>query len=642
MRRRYKLLAALIALPALLALVATVVLPILADSVHYKRQVVALVKKHTGHDLHIDGKVRLHLFPRLGLTITDIRLANPPGFGGSDLARLPWLAVDVKALPLLSGRIEPGAIVVSGPIVNLERDQHGRGNWETIKSVGKDGAWEQGTGADTPLAAMAVGELTIRDATLHWRDRANGETFTLPAINVQTGALHGGKGIDDVRLQLRLPGSDATIDARGDATLSAAGDTVVIPELTTSFQRLTFAGMPMTGTLSTRLTADFAERRLILDTLRVSARGSRGEERQVAVAIAARLDVDLARQRLTESTVSATVPAYSLSGIGGDLELTGILSGDLRSGIYTLDSMQGNGTMGGEAMAGSSAAFSLSGALRADLQRWTFFALGLEVAGSVDGDRAPFRLMTDLDMSPRTQTLAATAMQLSVRDWRIDGAMTLHGAGSPAGVEGVLDLQVQNRAVAGSFGITESEAEAGAFDVRFDVVADFDIEGSGDAPLGRNALVLRAKVERGSVQGAWQIGDLHLGARLADSHFPDGELTIAMQADVAVNLNDESVRSDNLRLSVDDSRIVGSVDVQRFDKPEVRIDLQADTIDADRYLLPIAASAGNAAAATPVSAFIDGIRALDLTGGLHVQKLTLRGMQLKDVRVTSGGAVSGG
>ncbi len=87
---------------------------------------------------------------------------------------------------------------------------------------------------------------------------------------------------------------------------------------------------------------------------------------------------------------------------------------------------------------------------------------------------------------------------------------------------------------------------------------------------------------------------------------------------------------------------MGSVNVQRFDKPAVRIDLQADTIDADRYLLPIAARVGGGAGATPVGALIDAIRALDFAGDLRVQELTLRGMQLKDVRVTSGGAVSGG
>ena len=84
------------------------------------------------------------------------------------------------------------------------------------------------------------------------------------------------------------------------------------------------------------------------------------------------------------------------------------------------------------------------------------------------------------------------------------------------------------------------------------------------------------------------------------------------------------------------------MNVQRFDKPAVRVDLQADRIDADRYLLPVAGSAAGAARAAPIGASIDAIRALDFTGEVRVQNLLLRGMQLKNVRLTAGGGVSGG
>ena len=80
--------------------------------------------------------------------------------------------------------------------------------------------------------------------------------------------------------------------------------------------------------------------------------------------------------------------------------------------------------------------------------------------------------------------------------------------------------------------------------------------------------------------------------------------------------------------------------MRRFGKPAVRVDLQADAIDADRYLLPLAA--GGEVRATPVGATIDAIRALEFSGEVRVRELTLRGMQLKDVRLTSGGTGNGG
>lgn len=642
MRRRFKLLAVLIGVLVVVVVVAAIVLPMLIDSVHYRREAITLVKEHTGHDLRIDGKLRLHLFPRLRLTVTDIRLANPPGFSTPDLARLPWMAVELRLLPMLAGRIEVGAIDLSGLSLNLERDRDGRGNWESRTTAEQHSAGAQRAVTDTPLTAMAVGELNIRDATLHWRDRNSDEIITVSDINLKTGALRDGKGIDDVRVQMRLPDGDATIEVRGDARLSAAGQSLVMPKLTTTFRQLTIAGMQVDGTLSTRLTADFPARRMSLDTLRVSARASGSEDRRVVVEITTGLGFDLARQRLTESTVSAKVPAYSLSGITGDLELKGVLSGDLHAGTYAFERMQGRGTMTGEAMADSTVAFALGGTLNANPERRTYSAPGLEIAGSVDGDRLPFRFLADLDMSPRTRTLAATGMRLTIRDWRVDGAMTVRAAKSPPGVQGVLDLRVQDQALAGNFSISESATYAGGLDVRFDVVADIDIEEGGYALRGRNAVVLRTNVNPGPSDGWWQLADLNVGARLTDAAFPGGEITMRLQADLEANMNDEIVRSDNLRLAVDDSRIVGSVYVHHFGKPSVRVDLQADRIDADRYLPPVAAGATRPARETPIGASIKAIRALDFTGELRVEKLTLKGVQMRDVRLTASGVASDG
>ena len=637
MRRRFKLLAALIVVPAMLVLVAVIVLPMLVDSSHYKRQVIALVKERTGHDLHIDGDVRLRVFPGLRLTVSHIRLANPPGFSTSDLARLPWLMVDVKLLPLLAGRIEPHALDVVGLRLNLERDQRGRGNWQTTVAMAQDADTRQGTAADTLLATMAVGALDVRDATLHWRDQISNETITVSAITLQTGALQVGKGIDDVRLQATLLESGATIEARGDVTLSAAGRTLVIRKLETTFRELAIAGMRIDGTLNTRLTVDLAEQRLSLDTVRVSARGSGNENRQIAMEITTALEFDFLQRRLTESALSLKVPAYSLFGIDGDLVLKGVLSGDLRTATYTFEKMQGSGTMGGEALADSDVAFALGGTLNADLERRKILAPGLEIAGSVDGDRLPFRFIADLDMSQRARVLTATDMRLTLRDWQLDGAMTVRAAASPPGVQGVLDLRVQDQPLAGSFAVTESSQNSGGIDVRFDVVADLDIEGGGLALRGRSAVVLRAEVKPAPVDGPWQVGDLKLSARLTDASFPDGELTVKLRADLELDTDEETVHSNNLRVTIDDSHITGSVNVRNFDRPAVRFDLQADAIDADRYLLAIAAGSGGSDHATPVGASIDAIRALDFAGEVRVRKLTLKGVQLENVRFTSGG-----
>lgn len=640
MRRRFKLLAVLIGVPALLALIAAIVLPILVDSAHYKRQAIALVKAHTGHEMRIDGNVRLRVLPRLRVTVTDVRFANPPGFSTPDLARLAWLAVDFAPLALLAGRIEPRAVVASGLTVNLERDRHGRGNWETPTRVDHDSAAVRRGVADSPLAAVAIGALELRDAVLHWRDQTSNEMITVPSINLQTDALDADNGIDDVRLQVTLPGGEARLEARGDARFDAAGRGLVMPEIRAVFRDLGIAETRLDGTLSTRLTADLAEQRLNLESLRVVARTAANDERAIAVEITAGLGFDLAGQRLEQSSVSVVVPGYALSGISGDLQLTGLLSGNLQAGTFTFEDLKGSGTMAGEKLADSSVAFTVGGIVNADLERQKFSAPGMELAGNVDGDRLPFRLIADFEMSPRSRTLDATGMHLSIRDWRIDGATSLRAATSPPEVQGVLDLRIQDQPLAGSFTITTAGAHEEGVDLRFDVVADLDIEDADYVVRSRSAIVMRASVVPANDVGSWRVNDLQLGARLTDTPFPHGDLIITLQADLEVNTNDGIARSDNLRVALDDSQIVGSVSVRRFDKPAVQIDLQADTIDADRYLLPESTRTGRSARAMPVGASIDALRALDLTGEVRVRKLTLKGVQMEDVRLTSSGTTA--
>jgi hypothetical protein len=637
MKRRFKLLTLFVVVPAVLVLVAVVALPALVDSDHYKRLAVALVEEHTGLELHVDGDVRLRVFPGLRLTVSHMRLANPPGFSTSDLARLPWLMVEVKLLPLLAGRIEPRAVELVGLRVNLERDESGRGNWQTAGAVGQDSDAGQGLAAGTGLAAMAIGGLNLREATLHWRDQSSDQTFTLSEITLHTGAFQVGKGIDDVRVQATLLETGATLEASGDVSLTGNGGTLLIRKLATTFRGLAVAGMRVDGTLSTRLTANFAQPRLTLDTVRLSARARGSENRRVAMELTTALDFDFLQRRLTGSALSLKVPTYSLFGIDGDLTLKGVLSGDLRAATYTLGKMQGSGTMGGEALAGSNLAFALGGTMNADLKGRKIFAQGLEIAGSVDGERLPFRFIADLGLSQTARMLTATGMRLTLGDWQIHGTTTVRVAESPPGVQGVVDLRIQDRPLAGSFAITEFSPNADGVNVRVDLVADLDMEGVPFALRGPSAVVLRADVKPAPADGAWQVGNLELGARLTDAAFPDGELRVTLHGDLEVDVNQEIVHSNNLRVTIDDSVITGSVKVRNFQKPAVRFDLQANSIDADRYLPPAPGNGGGSRHATPIEASIDAIRGLDFAGEVRVRTLTLNGVQMENVRFTVGG-----
>jgi hypothetical protein len=634
MRRRYKLLAVLMAVPLVLVLAGALLLPLLADSMYYKRQVIALVEKHTGLTLHIDGEVHLHLLPRLRITATHLRLANPPGFGSGDLARLPWLAVDVKLLPLIAGRVETGAIVLTGLTLNLERDAAGRGNWQGNTAKDAPSSEEQQTDATVSLAALAIGEINIRDASLLWQDAAGNEMTRVSAINLQTGALRGDQGIEDLRVQLELD-DGAALELRGDVTLGAAGTVLVMPELEAHFHQ-TMADLRMETTVRTRLEADLADQALRLDSLRLSARGTGSGERRLVLELTTALAFDLARQRLVPSRFLIKVPDYSQPGSHGEGTLTGVAFGDLGAARYAFEQLEGSGIFTGEALGGARLALALGGTLTADVQRRAFAAPGLTITGRLDGDGVPFQLLADLNLSTQTRTLAATNMRLSIDDWQVDGALTLRSDTEPAALQGVLDVRIQGQPVAGNFAVSESTHTQGAADLRLDLVADLDSANNGYNLRGRHALVVRAKVHAPADNGWRRIEVLNMGARLTDSANPGAERIIKLQANLDVNSNAEHLRTDDLLLSIDDSQIVGSLSIQHFDKPALRLDLQADRIDADRYLLAGAAQSGTAKSSPPLGASIEALRALDFEGEVRVQALTFKGLTMHDVRLTSG------
>ena len=96
-----------------------------------------------------------------------------------------------------------------------------------------------------------------------------------------------------------------------------------------------------------------------------------------------------------------------------------------------------------------------------------------------------------------------------------------------------------------------------------------------------------------------------------------------------------------LQLHLDDSTVEGSVRVDSFAAPAISFDLAVDTFDLDRYMPPAAdggaADTGSAAepaagtAAEPLQ--LDGLRALNLNGRLHIGSLKAFNLNTREVEI---------
>jgi AsmA protein len=235
----------LIALGVVMVLVigALVALPSLVPADRIKNEVVAQVKAATGRDLTIDGKVAVSAFPSLSVQVSNVALSNPPGFQSKDLVRLGALDVQLKLIPILSGRVEIDSFVLVDPVITLEVDRHGKANWvfETGKPEAKPAAKAEAKPADKTggggLGDLVLGDVRITNGRLSYIDGPGGTKEEVEAINLAIVL----KSLDDplsakgsvkwhgkvVELALNVAKPRALIDGNSSATEISLGSDAV-------------------------------------------------------------------------------------------------------------------------------------------------------------------------------------------------------------------------------------------------------------------------------------------------------------------------------------------------------------------------------------------------------------------------------
>src|SRR5215831_7738543 len=134
--------AALVAL--LVAGAAAVVLWV--DPNAYRGNLEALAQEKTGRHLQIGGQLGLKIFPYLALSIADVQLGNPPGYGSAPFVTVRRASVGVRLLPfLVHKRLEVSRVSVDGLTALLVSRSDTDNNWNDL-TRSKSGSAEQGGG----------------------------------------------------------------------------------------------------------------------------------------------------------------------------------------------------------------------------------------------------------------------------------------------------------------------------------------------------------------------------------------------------------------------------------------------------------------------------------------------------------------
>jgi AsmA protein len=160
--------------------VLVLVLPFLVPMDAYRGRIENAATSATGRTLAIKGPLRLMLFPHLGLRAHSVTLANVPGGRATALAQVGDIAISVQVLPLLSGHIALDKIILEQPVIALEVDAAGNGNWQFARQKKAEGQ----SSVTLPSGAAFSG-LEIRDGRITYDNARTGTHRAVDHVNAE-------------------------------------------------------------------------------------------------------------------------------------------------------------------------------------------------------------------------------------------------------------------------------------------------------------------------------------------------------------------------------------------------------------------------------------------------------------------------
>jgi AsmA protein len=676
MKRMLKTIALAVVAIVLVVVIAAVGLALFFDPNDYKDRITALASAKIGRELRIEGDLELAFFPWLGVRVGMVEMANAPGFGDAPFARVTGLQVRVKVLPLLQRRLVMDTVVVEGLDLDLARDATGRSNWDdlvTQQAAAPAVATAPAPAAEgpPPIAALALGGLDVRDARVVWQDGAAGTRYVVSHLDLRTGALRleapvrvdlacelhsdtpaltgqvkvGGAiaadleqqriAVQDLRLDTTMdgaivPGGRATAALAAAIGVDLGHDSVQVTGLSLALET-----QPAAGSLSGKVIAsggadvDLAASQVATHGLRFEVQPGEGNPLGPGTNLTVAGDVlaDLGHQTIRVSDLAVVTTYGPTSGtIGGRAVVKGGLEVDLVAQRLRIDPARLTAEVHGASLPVDRLDLNGTTAIALDLQEMVarIADLAIEVhaeprtgeGGGMGGD-ATLAGSADLDLAgPRlhSQRLRVTA--------------EMRGAAVPTGkLAATLATPVTADLGAETIALDDLRLHV----LGLAVTADLQVSKLLSAPAASGKARIAAFNPRDLLQA--------LGQAVPETRDSKALTRAALRTRFSGSA--DGVELNDIALTVDDSRLTGSVAVHDLATPAVRCELDLDTVDADRYLPPPSAAGTPPPAATPGAVAgaatelpLDTLRALDADATLRVGRLKAANMKVRNLRLT--------
>jgi AsmA protein len=166
----------LIVFAVVLAFLAT---PFLIPLNVYRAPIERAASAALSRDVKINGALHLTLYPEIGLSLSDVTIANPAGARDAKMMAADHLVVGARLMPLFSGRLEVTELVLQKPVIHLEVAKGGATNW----SFGTASGSNQPADA-TALNRIGFSHLNIKDGTITYYDADSGKSAALTEVTL--------------------------------------------------------------------------------------------------------------------------------------------------------------------------------------------------------------------------------------------------------------------------------------------------------------------------------------------------------------------------------------------------------------------------------------------------------------------------
>lgn len=246
------------------------------DPNYYKPQIEKLAQDLTGRKVKIGGKVGWTLWPRFGVTLPEVTIANGDGFPDEPMLSLALATVDVAVMPLFDNRAEIGDVRIDGLLLRYQT-QGGRNNLASLGQAPAPQATGDGKPAKPPKALLPPVSFTVKGISLsnlvvevQDLDAAVSRQLSIPTLTI--GSIAPGRASP---LQLQAQFSDAD----NNVELSAAGQLLIQPgfmqaelaDFTLQAEWLRMAASPVQLALGSSLVVDLQSSQLAVNELMVKA-----------------------------------------------------------------------------------------------------------------------------------------------------------------------------------------------------------------------------------------------------------------------------------------------------------------------------------------------------------------------------------